>query len=264
MLKLKTIKETIPSITRQKVNEAFTFVEKLTYLDKVQLTQKKVMEAKVSVSFTIKELLKCFIQQDSLQDIGEHKRTIHRELSLSRRLFDEVREEIRTTNRFHDRQVELWEKEKDIASKITQYEHKLIDVDDKERLCFISLTSAINSSYEAEKLHSNSLKVWGLMGTCTATVFTFIISLIGYYFHNNRLGAMSKEFHETVKIELSALKVDLVKQFEEERNRERERIAQEVVVMKQSTNHLKESWGSWLSRHGRSWWFWSTWRQQQG
>lgn len=45
--KLKTIKETIPSITRQKVNEAFTFVEKLTYLDKVQVTQKKVLEAKV-------------------------------------------------------------------------------------------------------------------------------------------------------------------------------------------------------------------------
>lgn len=153
--KLKTIKETIPSITRQKVNEAFTFVEKLTYLDKVQMTQKKVLEAKVVIlisQWTKTKKDTCF--QDALQEIGEHKRTIHRELSSSRRLFDDVREDIRTTNRFHERQVELWEKEKDLALKITQYEQKLIDVDDRERLCFINLTSAINSTYEVGVFNS--------------------------------------------------------------------------------------------------------------
>lgn len=181
---------------------------------------------------------------------------------MSRRLFDDVREEIRTTNRFHERQVELWEKEKDVALKITQFEQKLIDVDDKERLCFINLTSAINSSYEAEKLHSNSLKVWGLVGTCTATLFTFIISLIGYYFHNNRLGAISKEFHEVVKVEIAALKIDLVKQFEEERMRERERVTK-AVVLKENNRMPKESWGSWFNRHGKSWYLWCT-MQQQG
>lgn len=199
-------------------------------------------------------------QKDALQEIGEHKRTIHRELSLSRRLFDEIREDIRTTNRFHDRQVELWEKEKDVAVKITQFEQKLIDVDDKERLCFINLTSAINSSYEAEKLHSNSLKVWGLMGTCTATLFTFIISLIGYYFHNNRLGAISKEFHEAVKLELTVLKVELAETIEQERRREREKVSQ-AVVLKENIKP-RESWGSWVHRHGKSWYLWCTWQQQ--
>lgn len=183
-------------------------------------------------------------------------------MALSRRLFDEIREEIRTTNRFNERQVELWEKEKDQALKITQFEQKLIDVDDKERLCFINLTSAINSSYEAEKLHSNSLKVWGLVGTCTATVFTFIISLIGYYFHNNRLGAISKEFNDAVKIELNTLKEDLVKLFEEERRQERERMKLDVVLLKEKTGSPKESWGSWFSRHGGSWYRWCTWQQQ--
>lgn len=176
-------------------------------------------------------------------------------------MFDEIREEIRTTNRFHERQVELWEKEKDVALKITQFEQKLIDVDDKERLSFINLTSAINSSYEAEKLHSNSLKVWGLMGTCTATVFTFIISLIGYYFHNNRLGAMSTEFHEAVKAELITLKEDLLKQFEQERMYERERITQ-ALVKQEKVKSPKESWGSWINRHGKSWYMWCTWQQQ--
>lgn len=185
---------------------------------------------------------------------------------MSRRLFDEIREDIRTTNRFHERQVELWEKEKDVAVKITQLEQNLIDVDDKERLSFINLTSAINSSYEAEKLHSNSLKVWGLVGTCTATVFTFIISLIGYYFHNNRLGAMSKEFNEAVKIELTQLKADILKELELEREKERRqmRFEREQLMLKEKPK-IKvqgESWGNWFYRHGKSWYLWCTWQRQ--
>lgn len=75
---------------------------------------------------------------------------------------------------------------------------------------------------------------------------------------------MSKEFHDAVKIELAALKVDLVKQFEDERRREREKIAKEVVALKLKATTSKESWGSWLTRHGRSWFLWASWRQQQG
>lgn len=133
--------------------------------------------------------------------------------------------------------------------KEKQKQDEFRTADELERNLFNNLTIAINDSYEKEKIHANSIRIWGYVQTIVASVITFLISIIGYYYHNTKFGLLANTFQEnvnnTMKSELGFLRDDLKIYMEEQE----ERILKKLEERNKQQQQNQESWGSYLKRH---------------
>uniref|UniRef100_A0A1A9ZIK9 Coiled-coil domain-containing protein 51 n=1 Tax=Glossina pallidipes TaxID=7398 RepID=A0A1A9ZIK9_GLOPL len=113
------------------------------------------------------------------------------------------------------RRVKLYMNEKDLLATITK-------VDEEERrLLYYELTAAINESFEKEKVHAHTIKVFGLVGAILSAFLTYI-------YQQNRFHILRQEVEKSL--------THSVKQ-----------------VLDNINENKQESWASYIKRSIYSW-----------
>lgn len=204
-----------------------TFIEELSHLRDVRQSQAKVMELK-----------------DRLIESGEDKRQILFKLSLIRKELKRIHSDLSVIGRGNERYITLITEEVNLLQKEQQAQTEYDSADASERNLFNQLTAAINDSYEKEKIHSNTLRLWGLIGTVITSAVTLILTSIGHYYHTRQLGLVGSKFagNEGLSNELKNVQKEL-------------QDFKKILLQNQLQPNIKpimqqtESWGAYISRH---------------
>ncbi|XP_055381644.1 uncharacterized protein LOC129612163 [Condylostylus longicornis] len=228
----------LPNTVKQILNNFMLYIEEISHLDDVRKAQEKVM-----------------LFKDQLKESGDEKRRLLNDLNSIRQEIQKNHNEIASSMRGTERYVALVREEMNLLKSETKKQIEFNTADEMERQLFNNLTTAINDSYEKEKVHSNFIKILGLMGTLTASVVTLIASAIGHFYHNTKFGLVAKDFKEnvtkTIKDENISLK-DSIRLEIQTASFKQEKILKEILNSKLNTiNETKksESWTEFFSKY---------------
>uniref|UniRef100_A0A1B0BHG5 Bromodomain associated domain-containing protein n=1 Tax=Glossina palpalis gambiensis TaxID=67801 RepID=A0A1B0BHG5_9MUSC len=140
------------------VKRVLAAAEKITHKDEVRRAQENVRRVK-----------------ETLIEKSKEKHSLASKLDCVRSGLSQIYRDMKTNNRSQEkyldltrREIELYMNEKDLLATITK-------VDEEERLLlYYELTAAINESFEKEKVHAHTIKVFGLVGVILSAFLTYI------------------------------------------------------------------------------------------
>uniref|UniRef100_A0A1A9UL11 Bromodomain associated domain-containing protein n=1 Tax=Glossina austeni TaxID=7395 RepID=A0A1A9UL11_GLOAU len=140
------------------VKRFLTAAEKITHMDEVRRAQENVRRVK-----------------ETLIEKNKEKHTLASKLDCVRSGLSQIYRDMKTNDRSQEKyldltrqEIELYMNEKDLLATITK-------VDEEERrLLYYELTAAINESFEKEKVHAHTIKVFGLVGAILSAFLTYI------------------------------------------------------------------------------------------
>lgn len=184
--------------------------------------------------------------KDKLIESGQQKRDILHKLSEIRRELKQIHADSIAIRRGTDGYLTLVHNEIRLLKDEERLQSEYDEADDEERKLFTHLTAAINDSYEKEKVHANTLRLWGLIGTLITSVFTLVLSTIGHYYHTTQLGLVGSKFKDTESIhrEIRSLR-DILLAMQAHSESEVKTKQKGPVANPQASG---ESWGAYFSR----------------
>ncbi|XP_017470231.1 PREDICTED: uncharacterized protein LOC108361952 isoform X1 [Rhagoletis zephyria] len=132
-----------------------------------------------------------------------------------------------------------------LCTQIDELQRELAVVDEQEQYLFNAFSVAINDSYEKEKIHSNMIKVFGILGTLLGSFITFVLSVVGLLYNQKKLYTLRKDVESSITEQVIQKLDKVAKDLKEHHQR---------TYLKE-IQHLSEkpaeSWASYVNRHTR-------------
>ncbi|XP_055312824.1 mitochondrial potassium channel-like [Sitodiplosis mosellana] len=231
------------SLFRRQWDAFFNWYDEISHTNEVREAHKQVEEL-----------------QDKLSQAQNLRRDVSKELSDIRYELQTCYADQANCPKGDPRFLELIRREIEISNKEKQKNEEFSLLDKAERDLFILMQSAVKTSHEKEKIHTNSAKYWSIVGSLAGALLGICGTAFSFYNRNDLLSDINKEFvvirADTKSIsEQVQLLVNEQREFlQGQQQRDREQLENEartnVAASKsqQAISQSSESWIHWIAR----------------
>ncbi|XP_075166636.1 uncharacterized protein LOC142238797 isoform X2 [Haematobia irritans] len=183
----------------------------------------------------------CFKSQ--LLAAGEEKRELMRRLDVIRNDLTHIYKDMKI-NRAKETYLDLARREIDLCESEKYFSDQYKEADKKEQILFTEFSTAINDSYEKEKLHTNFIKVISIIGTVASSFIALVYSIFMHSQHQKILYAQ-RSLDDNVVNSIKSLENKVSELLTEWKNNN------VSMSVKDQRRNVVESWGSFFHRHTR-------------